>query len=65
MLGMLVAVAGVGASVMARWMCCVRQSSASSEKYWLVVMLVNCSATSLRAGEQLEDNKEVGSDTGQ
>jgi len=61
---MLVAVSGVGASVMARWMCCVRQSSASFEKYWLVVMLVKCSATSLRAraGEQLAE-KEVGSDT--
>ena len=63
MLGMLVAVSGVGASVRARWMCSVRQSSASSEKsYGLVVMLVKCSATSLRAGEQLEA-KEVGSDT--
>ena len=40
MLGMLVAVSGVGASVRARWMCSVRQSSASSEKYELVVMLV-------------------------
>ena len=37
---MLVAVLGVGASVRARWMCSVRQSSASSEKYELVVMLV-------------------------
>ena len=33
MLGMLVAVLGVGASVRARWMCSVRQSSASLEKY--------------------------------
>jgi len=41
MLGMLVAVSEVGASVRARWMCSVRQSSASSEKYELVVMLVN------------------------
>ena len=48
--------------VRARWMCSVCQSSASSEKYGLVVMLVKCSATSLRAGEQLEE-KEVGSDT--
>jgi len=62
MLGMLVAVSGVGASVRARWMCSVRQSSASSEKYELVVMVVKCSATSLRAGEQLEE-KEVESDT--
>ena len=43
MLGMLVAVSGVGASVGARWMCSVRQSNASSEKYELVVMLVKCS----------------------
>ena len=30
-MGMLVALSGVGASVRALWMCCVRQSSASSE----------------------------------
>jgi len=30
MLGMLVAVSGVGASVMARWMCCVRHQSSVS-----------------------------------
>jgi len=62
---MLVAVSGVGASVRARWMCSVRQSSASSEKYELVVTLRSDASKvlrDLRAGEQLEE-KEVGSDT--